>query len=518
LKQVISARASGILLHVSSLPGPHGIGDIRHAYDFLDFLARSGQSYWQILPLGPTGPLFGNSPYMSFSAFAGNPLFVSPELMAAEGLLDRADLASPDFSDYFVEFDRVIAWKEQLLAKGWQRFRGARLSADFAEFCAAAPWLMDYCLFMVLREKFAGAPWYDWPAPYRQADRQALLLASSELAERMDYFRFEQYLFHTQWQRLREHARQKGVRIIGDLPIYVGMDSVDVWANQRIFELHPTTRLPINIAGVPPDYFSSTGQRWGNPLYRWGARKGDVKKQLYDWWHARLAATFSLVDVVRIDHFRGFEAFWSIPAEEETAIQGAWRKGPGLAFFQEMHQRLENLPIIAEDLGVITPAVEALRDELGYPGMKILQFAFADDEHNPYLPFNYDQNCVVFTGTHDNDTTVGWYLDPEVPETAKHNMRRACNRDDLAVEDVHRQMIFLAMSSVAALCIFPMQDVLGFGNDCRMNRPGTSGGNWAWRCAPQYFSPEVATWLREETRFFNRLPGAKKPAGEVEDQ
>ncbi|MHB8790839.1 MAG: 4-alpha-glucanotransferase [Desulfobulbaceae bacterium] len=515
MKQVISSRASGILLHVSSLPSPYGIGDMRHAFDFIDFLADCGQSYWQILPLGPTSPVFGNSPYMSFSAFAGNPLFISPELLHDDGLLDREDLSGPEFSDFYVEFEQVVAWKEMILAKGWQRFRRTADRADFERFCADTPWLADYSMFMALREKFDQAPWFAWPAEYRCADRQALLLASVEFAERIDYFRFEQYMFHRQWQRLREHARTRGIRIIGDLPIYVGTDSVDVWANQRIFELHATTRQPVHIAGVPPDYFSSTGQRWGNPLYRWGTRKGTVKKQLYDWWHARLAAIFAQVDVIRIDHFRGFESYWSIPGNEATAENGSWKKGPGLSFFQEMHQRLGPLPIIAEDLGLITPEVEELRDRLGYPGMKILQFAFGDNEENPYLPFNYEKNCVVFTGTHDNDTTVGWYLDQEVTPGSKAAMKRALNKGDVDAGAVHREMIYLALSSVALLTILPMQDVLGFGNDCRMNKPGTSSGNWVWRCAPWFFSKDVASWLHEETRFFNRLPREMAAGKEV---
>lgn len=453
---------------------------------------------------------------MSFSAFAGNPLFISPDLMLAEGLLALEDLVVPGFSEYLVEFERVIAWKAMILAKGWQRFRQTADRVEFERFCAGTPWLAEYCLFMALREKFGQAPWYSWPAEYRCADRHVLLVASVELAERIDYFRFEQYLFHRQWRQLREHARDRGIRIIGDLPIYVGADSVDVWANQRIFELHATTRQPVHIAGVPPDYFSRTGQRWGNPLYRWGTRKGAVKKQLFDWWHARLAALFSLVDVIRIDHFRGFESYWSVPAEEKTAEKGSWKKGPGLPFFQEMQQRLGPLPIIAEDLGVITPEVVALRDRLGYPGMKILQFAFDDTEESPYLPFNYEKNCVVYTGTHDNDTTVGWYLNQERPLAAKEAMKRAVNKEDADVRAVHRELIYLALSSVAVLSVLPMQDILGFGNDCRMNKPGTTGGNWVWRCAPGYFSKEVSAWLYEETRFFNRLVRKSTAGGEVE--
>lgn len=506
MKQVISARATGILLHVSSLPGPHGIGDIGHAFAFLDFLSAAGQAYWQILPLGPTCPVFGNSPYMSYSAFAGNPLFIAPDLLAAEGYLTGTELADPGFSSYFVEFERVAAWKERLLGQAWQHFRARSEPEGYVRFCGEAAWLADYCLFMALREKFGGAPWYEWPEPYRCADRQALLPAMEELAGRIAYYRFEQYLFHRQWQQLRAHAARRGIRIIGDLPIYVAADSVDVWANQQIFELHPTTRKPVRVAGVPPDYFSRTGQRWGNPLYRWATRKSRVKKQLYDWWHDRLAAIFSRVDVIRIDHFRGFESYWSIPAAEKTAEMGAWKKGPGRLFFEEMHRRLGHLPVIAEDLGFITPEVEALRDQMGYPGMKILQFAFDGGADHPYLPFNYHPNCVVYTGTHDNDTALGWYLDPDLPPAARTVLRRALNRGEGELAAVHRELVYLAMSSVAVLSVIPMQDVLGFGNDCRMNTPGTTSGNWIWRCAPEYFTSENAGWLHEQARFFNRLP------------
>lgn len=506
MKQVISDRSSGILLHVSSLPSPHGIGDLAYAHDFIDFLHDSGQSYWQILPLGPSSPVFGNSPYMSFSAFAGNPLYISPELLLKDGLIDRLDLEHPEFSEYFVEFEKVAPWKEQLLVKAWQRFRGMGKRDEFDQFCLGNPWLGNHALFMALKQKYRQAPWYEWPEDICSANKSSLLVARSELSDIVEYYEFEQYLFFRQWQRVHEYAQRKGVRIMGDLPIYVGMDSVDVWANQGIFELHKRSRLPVRIAGVPPDYFSSTGQRWGNPLYRWNTRKGVVKEQLYDWWHQRFATIFSLVDIIRIDHFRGFESFWSIPGEDETASNGVWKKGPGLVFFREMEKRLGYMPVIAEDLGLITPEVLELRDSLGYPGMKILQFAFDGRTDNPYLPWNCERNSVIFTGTHDNDTVVGWYLDPEVPETAKQEMKRAANRDASEARTVHHDFIHLALSSPAQLSIIPMQDVLGFGNDCRMNRPSTAGGNWVWRCAPRYFTRGISTWLHEQTRFFNRIP------------
>ena len=507
LKQVLSERASGILLHVSSLPGPYGIGDLGAAQTFIDFLHRSGQSYWQFLPLCPTGPIFGNSPYMSFSAFAGNPLFISPDLLHQDGLLTVQDLADhPVFSEYFVEFDKVTTWKKQLLARAWKRFDVNFGRSDFECFQSDNDWLDKHCLFMALKKKFKLAPWYDWPEEIRSGNKKSLLLAAEELAESIDYYKFEQYMFSRQWELLRDYARRRGVRLIGDLPIYVGFDSVDVWANQNIFDLHKRSRQPVRIAGVPPDYFSSTGQRWGNPLYRWNTRKAVVKEQLYTWWEERLRTIFTLVDVIRIDHFRGFESYWSIPAADETAENGVWKKGPGLPFFREMEKRLGYLQVIAEDLGIITPAVEELRDILGYPGMKILQFAFGETSANPYLPFNYDKNCVVYPGTHDNDTSVGWYLDPEVSPSAKAQLRKAVNKENTVLDAVNRDFIYLAHSSTAMLSVLPMQDILGFGSDCRMNKPSTGEGNWTWRCAERYFNPENAAWLSELTHFFGRQP------------
>lgn len=509
--QVISQRSSGILLHISSLPGPYGVGDIGQAVNFIDFLAAAGQSYWQILPLNPTSPIFGNSPYMSFSAFAGNPLFISPDMLHAQGLLDKEDLAAPDLSPYLVDFDRVIAVKQSLLAKAWSRFQALADRTDFERFCLEHAWLKDHALFMALKNKFNFAPWYDWPEEIKCANRQSLLVAASELAEKIDYFRFEQYLFFRQWQQLHEYAARKGVKIIGDLPIYVGTDSVDVWSNQGIFELDKRTRRPAKVSGVPPDYFSRTGQLWGNPLYRWNTRKGVVKEQLYEWWAQRFSTMFTLVDVLRIDHFRAFESYLSIPGSDTTAENGVWKKGPGENFFLEMEKRLGTLPVIAEDLGFITPEVVKLRDRLGYPGMKILLFAFDGTTDNSYLPSNYTDNCIVYTGTHDNDTAVGWFLDPEVPRSSKLQLKRAAHVNNDDISSVHRDIMYLAMSSVAKLSVLPMQDILGFGNDCRMNKPATTLGNWAWRCAPQYLTEQLAAWLKDETIFFNRLPPQLDP-------
>jgi len=506
LIRIINQRSSGILLHVTSLPGPYGIGDLGSAFKFVDFLKASGQSYWQILPLGPTSPVFGNSPYMSFSAFAGNPLLISPELLAQDGLIDADGLSVFDFSEYVVEYDRVIQWKQNILDQAWQRFQSTPFSRFFSGFCARHPWLDDYALFMALKQKLNQAPWYKWPKDLRERHENSLHIIAADLAESLNYYRFEQYLFFRQWRKLRDYAHQQGIRIIGDLPFYVGPDSVDIWANQNIFELDRKRRMPNHIAGVPPDYFSKTGQRWGNPLYRWNTRKPAIKRELYDWWARRLSTILSLVDLVRIDHFRGFESYWSIPYRDKTAENGVWKKGPGASFFRRMEKRLGRLPIIAEDLGIITPAVEKLRDKLEYPGMKILLFAFDGHMKNPYLPFNFSENCVVYIGTHDNDTAVGWFLAPDVSLESKLQLKAYANKKDDMISPVHRDFIYLALSSTAILCILSMQDVLGFGNDCRMNTPATTEGNWQWRCASRFMNGEISSWLHEQTERFGRLP------------
>ena len=511
LHTITDKRASGILMHVSSLPGKYGIGDLGNSSrDFVDFLAAGGQSYWQVLPLGPVSPVFGNSPYMSCSAFAGNPLLISPEILLEDGRLQPSDLPPYDFSEYVVEFDKVMAWKKQVLAAAWRAFQASGTRHNLEELIKDFPWINDYGLFMALKHKFRQKAWFQWPRELRRRDPDAIKKAENQLQQEIRYFQFEQYLFYSQWRKLHKYTQKKGIQIIGDLPIYVGLDSVDVWANQDIFELDARTGKPTHVAGVPPDYFSKNGQRWGNPLYRWNAKKSVVKQQLYDWWARRLETIFSTVDVIRIDHFRGFEAYWSVPAKEKTAINGKWKKGPGKKFFQQMEKQLGRMPIIAEDLGLITPAVEKLRDDLDYPGMKILLFAFDGTPDNPYLPHNYTKNCVVYTGTHDNDTAVGWYLSREVSSDAKRLAKRYADREDNEASTFHRQMIYLAQSSIACLSILPMQDVLGFGNDCRMNIPGTTTDNWQWRCASRFITDDLATRLRDSTRLFGRLPAPAK--------
>ncbi len=505
---IFKRRGCGVLLHLTSLPGRYGIGDLgRDARNFIDFLVAGGQSYWQILPLNPVSSVFGNSPYMSFSAFAGNPLLISPDELAADGLLAADDLVSVG-SEYLVEFRRVASHKRELLHRAHIAFQKSGRSGDFSSFRRQTPWLGEYALFMALRRFFKDAPWYRWPREIRRRDPEALASAGEQLADTVDYYCFQQYQFFKQWHRLRRYAAGKGIRIIGDLPIYVGLDSADVWANQEIFDLDAETGLPAAVAGVPPDYFSATGQLWGNPLYAWQNRR--VRPQLLEWWRARLKAIFHLVDVIRIDHFRGFESYWAVPRGEKTAVNGSWLPGPGREFFKIMERDLGPLPIIAEDLGLITPAVEKLRDDLGFPGMRVLLFAFDGNPDNTHLPHNHHPNTVVYTGTHDNDTVIGWQLDPSVETTAKNLARQYANRDIGDDRLLHHDFIYLALSSPARLAIIPMQDILGFGNDCRMNIPGKKEGNWAWRCAARFLDDAAAGHLHALTRLYGRLPRQRR--------
>lgn len=502
---MLKHRGSGILLHVTSLAGDRGIGDLGpSARQFIDFLKSAGQSYWQILPVCPSSSAFDYSPYMGLSAFAGNPLLISPDLLVDDGLLLAAEVESlAGFSPYLVAYQEVAQSKEQLFRLAFDRFIARGDVERFQEFCEEQSWLDDYALFTVLRKRFNGACWVDWPRDLATRDRHAIKQALTKSRDEIQYHKFVQYLFFDQWSQMRGYAALNGVKIIGDLPIYVGYDSVDVWVDREFFLLDPLTSRPTHVAGVPPDYFSETGQRWGNPLYRWTISGGGDNETLYSWWRQRFSKNFELVDLLRVDHFRGFDAYWEIPADEETAVNGRWVNGPGISFFMKMARSIGSLPLIAEDLGTITPEVEELRDRLEYPGMKILQFAFDSDTANPYLPHNFvSPNCVVYTGTHDNDTTVGWYLSPKVMETSKAKAKRYAHSDGNLI---HQDFIRLAFSSVACLAIVPLQDVLGFGGDCRMNTPSTASGNWRWRCASQFLTDEVASWLREETIFYGRL-------------
>ncbi len=497
-------RGSGVLLHISSLPGRYGIGNIgKPAREFVDFLAEAEQRYWQFLPVGPFSEIASYSPYMSFSAFAGNPVFIDLDQLAEEGLVGRTELdAAPDFSEYEVDFERVIEFNEQILTRAYNAFVDGGKSEAYRAFRDRETRLVNFAFFAALRERHDQLPWYKWPAAIAGRDPEAMDSWRLKLAERIDFHLFGQYLFFHQWDELRSYANSRDVAMVGDIPIYVGHDSVDVWANPDCFRLDPDSLLPVKVAGVPPDYFSKTGQRWGNPLYRWRV-DGQVNHRLYDWWGERFQAMFRIADICRIDHFRGFESFWEIDYEEKTAINGNWGKGPGAEFFDEMAKHIGELPIIAEDLGQITPEVVELRRKFGFPGMKVLQFAFDSDPQNPYLPHNYQSiDSVVYTGTHDNDTTLGWFGGDQVSDETREKVKRYLRTDSGWIS---HDLIRLALASVAAIAIFPMQDVLGFGNDCRMNTPGTSKGNWRWRCAPRFINREVARWLKDETEFYNRL-------------
>ena len=503
-REAKSLRSAGILLHPSSLPGPYGIGDFGpSAYAWVDVLAKAQQTWWQILPLGPTG--YGDSPYQCFSAFAGNPYLVSPHSLIEDGLLDGREIPAATFPLERVDFGPVIGFKNHLLSRAWEHFQTARgnaLRRDFDAFVAEeAGWLDDYALFMALKDAHQGRSWDQWPEPAKMRQPDYLKKARGELANSIGLHQFRQFVFFRQWQRLKSYANAHGVKIIGDIPIFVAGDSADVWANPQLFALDPQRR-PKLVAGVPPDYFSASGQLWGNPLYDWDA----LEQSGFAWWIARFKATFKVVDVVRLDHFRGFEAYWEIPAGSSTAINGRWVQAPGKALLLTLKKVFGTLPIIAEDLGVITPEVDALRRAFDLPGMRILQFAFGDKPDNHYLPHNYEPNTVVYTGTHDNDTTWGWFRSTQ--EGERDHVRRYLARDG---SDVAWDLMRLAWSSVASYAIAPLQDVLNLGSEARMNCPGKPQGNWAWRFQPQQVSPGILDRLAEMTHLYGRRRVVEEP-------
>jgi 4-alpha-glucanotransferase len=501
------SRACGVLLHPSSLPGPHGSGDLGPAaYHFVDWLVGAQQKLWQILPLGGLGA--GNSPYMSSSAFAGNVLLIDLEELQARGWLQHTDLAAPPaFSDNRIDFGAVAPWRMErlhLAATHFARQATDAARAGFSAFCGAqASWLPDYALFMALADAHDQAAWCDWAQPLAQRDPSALLEAAAEHAETVAFWKFCQWCFFRQWHRLRAYANARAVRIVGDAPIFIAYQSAEVWARQELFELDAQGRATV-VAGVPPDFFSSVGQRWGNPLYRWSAHASEG----YAWWTERIRRIFEMVDMVRIDHFRGFAGYWEIPASQPTAVHGRWLPGPGSALFTSIRTALGPLPIIAEDLGIITPDVDALRKEFGMPGMRVLQFAFgegkADDNINAYLPHNYDENTVVYTGTHDNDTTAGWWSCIS-PAMRQH----VCEYLSVDGCDVHWSLIRAACASVANTAILPLQDVLGLDGAHRMNRPGQPDANWEWRFTWTQVEPMHAGRLAH----FCRLYGRDGPGG-----
>jgi 4-alpha-glucanotransferase len=490
-------RASGILLHPTSLPGG-SIGTLgRAAFRFVDWLADAGQSAWQILPLVAVDE--GGSPYNGLSAFAGNPLLIDPEWLRAEGLLRGPDPAEPEGGGR-VHFEAVSRWKAEAHARAYAAFRAGAAPALEGAFAAFrdrhAAWLEDFTLFSVLRRRHHGKAWTDWDPALRERDTATLAALRGELEEELSAEAFQQFVFERQWQALHEHAKRRGITIIGDVPIFVAHDSADVWVNQDLFELDEGGN-PTVVSGVPPDYFSETGQRWGNPLYRWDrlARDG------YRWWVERFRRTLELVDVVRIDHFRGFQAYWEVPADEETALNGRWVPGPGRALFDALAEELGEIPVIAEDLGLITPEVERLRDDLGYPGMRVLQFAFDGSADNPHLPSNYTPNSVAYTGTHDNDTAVGWWNSATEEERSRVSALLGGQPGEL-----HWRLMQLVAGSGANLAIIPAQDLLGLGSGSRMNTPGTSADNWSWRLrSADDLDHGIGDRLRDLTRETGRL-------------
>ena len=506
-------RASGILLHPTSLPGRFGVGDLGdEAYKFIDFLADSGQHLWQVLPLGPTG--YGDSPYQCFSAFAGNTLLVSPARLVEDGLLARADTdAAPEFPEESVDYGRANEFKEMLLGRAFENFRkdagGATLHADFDAFRhSSSDWLDDYALYRALKSERKESAWTEWEPALVRREPEALAAARARLASEIEEVMFKQFLFFRQWARLRAHCHEREVRIIGDIPIFVAHDSADVWAHPELFKLDEAGH-PRVIAGVPPDYFSRTGQLWGNPIYDWGRMREDG----FQWWVARARSMLGLVDVIRIDHFRGFAAYWEIPGGDQTAERGNWVYAPGRELFQAIKRELGTLPIIAEDLGFITPDVIELRDEFDFPGMRIFQFAFSSDTTNKDLPHNYVRNTVVYTGTHDNDTAVGWFeSDPaqgtSVRSPAQVERERRFCLDYLETDgrEISWDFIRAVLASAGDTALVPLQDVLGLGSEARMNTPATMSGNWAWRYRAGDLTDELAARLRRLAELYGRHP------------
>jgi 4-alpha-glucanotransferase len=502
-KQSLFPRSSGILLHPTSLPGRYGIGDLGEwAYRFVDWLESAGQSVWQVLPLGPTS--YGDSPYQCLSAFAGNPNLISLDRLVDEEWLMPDEVADvPNFPVHLVDFGEVITYHHLVLSLAYKRFEEnatPEQRLEFNNWCEQnAYWLEDYALFVALKDHNGGKPWVEWPEGEALRFPDTLDAARLTHAEKIAEQRFRQWVFHEQWYALKGYANDKGIRLVGDIPIFVAHDSADVWANRDGFYLdevgHPTV-----IAGVPPDYFSPTGQRWGNPLYRWEKMAEDN----FSWWISRIRAALALVDMVRIDHFRGFEAYWEVPASEATAVKGRWVPGPGMDFFSVVQEELSSLPIIAEDLGLITPGVVALRDGLGLPGMKILQFAFGGSGgENSFLPHNHVPNCVVYTGTHDNNTTVGWWQSGEATPDIKDYLQEYIGHP---VKEANWELIRLGMMSVAHTFIVPAQDVWGFGEDTRMNTPGRESGNWGWRFTADWLAHPSRERLARMTRSYGRWP------------
>ena len=486
-------RKSGILLHPTSLYGKEGIGTLGDSlYEFINFLSKSKQKLWQIFPLGPTG--YGDSPYQCFSAFAGNPYLIDLETLAKEGYLSFEDI-NIDFGDDVEKINYGLIYERKLpiLRKAYINFKE---DDDFTKFEKEnSYWLEDFAQFSAFKEYFGGISWLEWPKEYKNRDSKALETLNSKLENEIKYFKFLQYIFFKQWKNVKAYANSKGIEIIGDIPIFVSMDSADAWSNNEIFQFDKD-RNPVKVAGVPPDYFSATGQLWGNPLFDWDK----LKETGYKWWIDRVKANLSLYDIIRIDHFRGFESYWSINYGEETAINGKWEKGPGMDLFNAIRESLGDLNIIAEDLGTLTDDVVKLKNDTGFPGLRILQFAFSQDPENEYLPHNYDNNTVVYTGTHDNDTTNSWFSN--LNDIEKQEVREYINvYDD---NGIVYGLIRVALSSVADIAIIPMQDYLNLGGFARINTPGLAAGNWQWRLKNDGLSDELAKTISHLTEIYGR--------------
>ena len=496
-------RSSGILLHPTSLPGDFGSGDLgAPAYQFVDWLSSAGQSLWQMLPLGPAG--MANSPYMSLSAFAGSPMFIDLVEVVSRGWLTNDDLANPPLSPHArIDYQQSSSFRMPLLWKAASAFFQQKKSSEYDRyelFCEQEnSWLEDYALFQALNQAHNGCEWSSWEYDLVHRKKSALTKARKELHDQVEFQKFMQWNFRRQWHQLKEYANKKNIKLVGDIPIFVAHHSADVWSNPSAFSLDAEGR-PKVVAGVPPDYFSEDGQRWGNPLYKWNI----MKEQRYHWWMERFRKTFELFDIIRIDHFRGFEAYWEIPAKEKTARKGRWVKGPGEDLFKAVERKLGTLPIIAEDLGVVTPGVVALREKFNFPGMKVLQFAFSDGPENNFLPHTFQQNCIVYTGTHDNDTTKGWY--EKASEHERDFVRRYCKTDG---HEINWDLIKLALQSTANIAILPFQDVLSLNSDGRMNFPGTVDGNWEWRFSWEQINPGLAERLYELTALYGRCISEK---------
>lgn len=493
-------RSSGILFHPTSLPGKYGIGTLgKEAYAFIDFLKKSRQKLWQIFPLGPTG--YGDSPYQSFSSFAGNPYLIDFDLLIEAHLLSEEDLRDVFFGDNeeYIDYGAIYNQKYPLLRKAYENFKSSdnhEMRENLEDFKREnASWLNDYSLYISLKNHFNGLPWNEWAHDIKNREHGAMEHYKNELADDIEYHNFIQFLFFKQWGDVKRYANKNGIKIIGDIPIFVAADSSDAWANPEIF-LFDEERKPVKVAGVPPDYFSATGQLWGNPLYNWQK----LKETNYSWWVERVRANLSTCDIIRIDHFRGFEAYWAVPYGDDTAINGQWEPGPGIDLFNAIKSQLGELPIIAEDLGLMTQGVIDLREATGFPGMKILGFAFDSGEENDYLPHTYTKNCVVYTGTHDNDTLIGWF------QKAKEEDRQFA-RDYLnsrSDDEIHWDAIRGAWSSVANMAISPVQDFLGLGSEARINTPGVAAGNWQWRLRHEVLTDELAERIAKLTRVYSR--------------